>query len=123
MVRRTAVVSLVFIGLIGLLAGSAWAFHQSPRVFGWVETMEANRLLVKTREGTNVSILVNEATKYFHADTSDAKPEELQVGDRVVVKVRRADGAMTALEIRFSASHSRSTEEPGSHGLPESKAP
>jgi hypothetical protein len=72
------------------LASPAFAHGNMKHVLGTVSAVDAAHVVVKTRDGQTESIVRDGRTKYFRGDT-EAKPEDLAVGDRVVVHATQGD--------------------------------
>ena len=92
-----------------VLATALWLVSLAPlvlahgdlkHVLGTVREVGADRVVVETRDGGKESIAINADTKYYRGDAT-AKPDELKVGDRVVVHATQSDPP-TAKAIRFS---------------------
>jgi hypothetical protein len=80
----------------------AFAHGDVRHVLGIVREVDADHVVVETKDGGRESIRTNSDTRYFQGDVA-AKPDELKVGDRIVVHATQSDPP-TAKTIRFSAS-------------------
>jgi len=87
--------------LLSVLASAAFAHGDLRHVLGTVREIAADHVVVETKEGAQESIAIDGGTRYFRGD-APAKPNELTVGDRVVVHATHSDPA-TAKTIRFSS--------------------
>jgi len=80
----------------------AFAHGDKPHVMGTVAVVDAQHLVVQTREGKTLSILLNKATRYRKGEAA-ATGADLKVGDRVVVDATGEGDTLTASEIRFAS--------------------
>jgi ribosomal protein S1 len=93
----------------------ALAHGDRPHVMGTVKALDAQQIVVQTKEGKTISIHLNEATKY-RKEKATATRADLKVGDRVVVHATSEGDTLTASEIRFSsASKEKGHEEHEGH--------
>lgn len=81
---------------------SVLAHEGKPHVMGTVTTLDAEHLVVQTKEGKTISILLNKATQYRKGEVA-ATGADLKVGDRVVVDATGERETLTASEIRFAS--------------------
>ncbi len=75
--------------------------HARKRIMGTATRVEKDHLVVKSQEGTIVSIRLKNDTEYWGKD-SKTDPSALKVGDRVVVTATGEEDDLTADEVRFS---------------------
>jgi hypothetical protein len=94
---RTTLVAGLWLLSLGSLA---LAHGEMRHVLGIVREVDADHVVVETKSGAKESFLTNADTRYFQGDAA-AKPEELEVGDRIVVHATHSDPP-TAKTIRFS---------------------
>lgn len=80
----------------------AFAHGEKPHVMGTVTTLDAQHLVVQTKDGKTLSILLNKATQYRKGEAA-ATGADLKVGDRVVVDATGEGDTLTASEIRFAS--------------------
>ncbi len=80
----------------------AFAHGGGTHVMGTVADLDAQHVVVKTKDGKTMSVLLNKETKY-RKGTAAATRADLKVGDRVVVHASGKEDKMTASEIRFSS--------------------
>ena len=95
---RTALVAGLWLISLG---PPAFAHGEMRHVLGIVREVGADHVVVETKDGGRESILTNSDTRYFQGDAA-AKPDEVKVGDRIVVHATHSDPP-TAKTIRFSA--------------------
>ena len=92
---------------VGALAASvALAHGDKKHVMGSVEKINADSVVVKTKEGKSVEVKLIAATVYLsHSGNEDkpAKLSDLAVGDRVVIHATTKGETLEANEVRFSA--------------------
>jgi len=69
---------------------------------GTVADVDAQHVVVKTKDGKTQSVLVNDQTTYRKGKTT-ATRADLKVGDRVVVHTTGKGDPLTAGEIHFSS--------------------
>ncbi len=80
----------------------AFAHGGGMHVMGTVADLDAQHVVVKTKDGKTRSVLVTEKTTYRKGKAA-ATSAELQVGDRVVVHTTGKGEPLTAGEIHFSS--------------------
>ena len=80
----------------------AFAHGGGVHIMGVVTDMDAQHLVVKTKDGKTQSVQVNDQTTYRKGKTTAASAD-LKVGDRVVVHTTGKDDPLTAGEIHFSS--------------------
>lgn len=91
--------------LLALVIGTTFAHGTKVHVFGTVEKMEANSVLVKTKDGKSVEVRLAASTVYFvRSDKVDkpAKLSDLAVGDLVVIHATSKDNTLEADEVKFT---------------------
>jgi hypothetical protein len=81
---------------------SVLAHGGKPHVMGTVTALDAQHVVVQTKEGKTVSILLNGATKYRKGEAA-ATGADLKIGNRVVVDTTGEGDMLTASEIRFAS--------------------
>ena len=99
---RTSTTAASVIALVSILwlASPAVAHGNMKHVLGTVSAVDAAHVVVKTKDGRSESILRDSGTKYFRGDAT-AKPEDLAIGDRVVIHATLGDPP-TAKTIKFA---------------------
>lgn len=80
----------------------AFAHGGGMHIMGTVAVLDAQHVVVKTKEGKTMSVLVNDKTTY-RKGAAAATSADLQVGDRVIVHTTGKGDPLTAGEIRFSS--------------------
>jgi hypothetical protein len=98
--RTTTLAGLVLVCLVRV--SSVTAHGSQKHVLGTVTELDATHLVVETNDGKTESILRNADTKYVHGEKA-AAPDDLKVGDRVVVHASPGGNPPTATTIRFSS--------------------
>jgi hypothetical protein len=91
--------------LLTLVFGTAMAHGNKVHVFGTVEKMDANSVLVKTKDGKSVGVKLAASTVYLvRSDKVDkpAKLSDLAVGDLVVIHATSKDNTLEADEVKFT---------------------
>lgn len=103
--------------LLALAAGSTFAHGNKVHVLGTLEKINADSVVVKTKDGKSVEVKLAASTIYLshtvnhdkNARLSDmpgqdtpAKLSDLTVGDMVVIHATPKDNALEADEIKFS---------------------
>jgi len=98
---------LFFLLAVSLLAASlALAHGDKKHVMGTVEKINADSVVVKTKEGKSVEVKLIAATVYLSHSGNEDKPAkflDLAVGDRVVIHATPKGETLEANEIKFSA--------------------
>ena len=100
---RTA---LLLVVLLVPAAAVAHEGHDHKQVMGTIERIDNDRIVVKAKLGSTVTILLKDDTKYRGVKGGSSR-EDLQVGDRVVVKAMHQGSDLAADAIRFS--HAKAT--------------
>jgi hypothetical protein len=98
--RRTTVAWFGGLALasLGVSMVEAHEGHEH-KVMGTIELMAKERLEVKDTTGKTVSLVLNEETVYLRGE-KPTTPSDLEVGERVVVEFREAEGVQTAVKVR-----------------------
>ena len=93
---------IVLLAALCLFATSLFAHAGHAHTYmGTVKMIHSkSEFMITTTDGKDVTIKTSSATKYLHADNHAAKPAELIVGARVVVKMN-VDGK-TAASVKLS---------------------
>lgn len=92
----------------------AFAHGTGKHIMGTLTDLNAQHMVVKTKDGKTMSILVNEKTTY-RKNKAAATSADLKVGDRVVVHTTGKEEPLTAGEIRFSSSGEKKGHEGMTH--------
>ena len=98
MVKRIGPLSMFVVLVFHTLA---FAHGRGMHIMGTVADADAQHVVVKTKDGTTQSILVNDKTTYRKGKAA-ATSADLKVGDRVVVHATGKEDTLTAHEILFS---------------------
>lgn len=86
-------------GLLALSAGFAAAQQKSQRIRGTISAADGGSITVKSRDGKNVAIQV--ADKTVIVFTQPITLADIKSGDFLAItSAKRADGTLTALEVR-----------------------
>jgi hypothetical protein len=100
--------------LLAVAAGTAVAHGNKVHVLGTLEKVNADSVVVKTKEGKSVEVKLVASTVYLlHVTDNSAKPpdagnnkpaklSDLAVGDLVVIHATPKESALEADEIKFS---------------------
>jgi hypothetical protein len=91
-----------------LAAGSAFAHGDKVHVIGTVDKINADSVLVKTKEGKSVEVKLTASTVYVLRSNNQDKPakaSDLAVGDLVVIHATPKDNTLEGEEIKFSVPH------------------
>jgi len=109
---------------IGLLSVFLVLFFHTPafthggglHIMGTVADMDAQHVVVKTKDGKTQSVQVTDQTTYRKGKAT-ATSADLKVGDRVVVHTTGKSDPLTAGEIHFSSageaqSHAKMNQSP-----------
>ena len=99
MLKRIATLTVFMVVFFHTLA---FAHGGGTHIMGMVATLDAQHVVVKTKDGKTLSILLNKETEYRKGTTA-ATSTDLKVGDRVVVHATGKGNKMTASEIHFSS--------------------
>lgn len=87
---------------VALAAAPALAHEKGDRAMGLVESVTPERLVVKTSDGHSVAIAVTPETRFLRGDKA-ARREDVRVGERTVVQVRRAGESLEAVRVKLAA--------------------
>jgi hypothetical protein len=99
MKRTSRILALV----AALFAASPSAAHeQGDRAMGVVESVTADRIVIKAADGHSVAFTVTPETRFFQ-DEKPARPEDVRVGQRAVVHGKRDGERIQAERVRLSA--------------------
>lgn len=107
-----------FVSLLALMiltAVSAFAHGDKKHVVGTVEKINADSVVVKTRDGKSVEVKLVAATAYVSLIDKINKPakiSDLAVGDRVVIHATPKGETLEADEITFSPASAAHTAAP-----------
>lgn len=99
MLKRMSTLAVITVFCLHTLA---FAHGDKPHVMGTVAAVDAQHMVIQTKEGKTLSVLLNKATKYRKGEAA-ATGAALKVGDRVVVDVAGKGDTLTASEIRFAS--------------------
>jgi hypothetical protein len=89
---------LIWPGMVG-------AHGAGKHVLGTVTALEADHIVVQTKEGKTVSIYVLPTTKYRNRGKgAETDGPGLKIGDRAVVDVTEKDDRLVATVVQFSSS-------------------
>ena len=111
--------------LLVFAAGSIFAHGNKVHVLGTLEKINADSVVVKTKEGKSVEVKLVASTVYLlhvtenPAKTTDAnenkpaKISDLAVGDLVVIHATPKESSLEADEIKFSVPAAPKTAAPG----------
>lgn len=99
MAKRSGALTIFMVVVFHALV---FAHGDETHVMGTVSALDAQRVVIETKEGKTTSILLNKETKYRKGQTA-ATGADLKVGNRVVVHTTGKGNTLTASEIRFSS--------------------
>ena len=99
MLKRMSTLAVITVFCLHTLA---FAHGDKPHVMGTVAAVDAQHMVVQTKKGKTLSILLNKATQYRKGEAA-ATGAALKVGDRVVVEATGEGDTLTASEIRFAS--------------------
>lgn len=99
MLKRMSTLAVITVFCLHTLA---FAHGDKPHVMGTVAAVDAQHVVVQTKKGKTLSILLNKATQYRKGEAA-ATGADLKVGDRVVVDATGEGDTLTASEIRFAS--------------------
>lgn len=105
-VRRSVVALMVS----AWLPMAAVAHESGDRARGVVERLDSAAIAVKTSDGHVVTFAVTPETRFTRIDAA-VKPDDVEVGERVVVEGRRAADRLEAVRVKLGAS----SKKPASH--------
>jgi hypothetical protein len=107
-----------FVSLLALMvltAAAAFAHGDKKHVVGTLEKINADSVVVKTRDGKSVEVKLVAATAYVSLIDKTNKPakiSDLAVGDRVVIHATAKGETLEADEITFSPASAAHTAAP-----------
>ena len=107
MVQRISILSVFVSVFFHMLV---FAHGGETHILGTVTALDAQHVVVKTKEGQTLSIRVTQKTKYREGETA-ATGADLKVGDRVYVEAARDGDTLTASEIRFASASEKPSHE------------
>jgi hypothetical protein len=111
--------------LLAFAAGTNFAHGNKVHVLGTLEKINADSVVVKTKEGKSVEVKLAASTVYLlhvadnpakTADTNENKPakvSDLAVGDLVVIHATPKESSLEADEIKFSVPAAPKAAAPG----------
>jgi hypothetical protein len=85
---------------LALGAPLARAHEEGDRVMGVVESVGAERLVVKASDGHLVEFAVTGDTRFFLGE-KPARAADVRVGQRAVVQGRKAGGKLEAVRVKL----------------------
>jgi hypothetical protein len=88
---------------LALAAAPARAHEQGDRALGVVESVTPEQLVVKASDGHLVTFAITRETRFLQGER-EARPEDVRVGQRVVVQGRTAGGRLEAVRVRLGTS-------------------
>ena len=89
--------------LAALLAASPSAAHeQGGRAMGVVESVTADRIVIKATDGHSVAFTLTPRTRFFQGE-QPARLEDVRVGQRAVVHGRRDGERVLAERVKLGA--------------------
>jgi len=103
--KRIGILSLF---IVLFLPARAFTHGGGMHIMGTVADVDAQHVVVKTKDGKTMSVLVSEKTTYRKGKAT-ANSADLKVGDRVVVHTTGKGDPLTAGEIHFSAAGNASS--------------
>ena len=104
--------ALAMLLVVVALAVAAAAHGDKKHISGTLEKVNADSIVVKTREGDSVLIKLAPTTVFLRrsgATDQSAKAGDLAVGDLVVIHATPKDAGLEADEVKFSTRKARST--------------
>jgi hypothetical protein len=101
--------------LLALAAGSVFAHGDKVHIVGTLEKIDADAVLVKTKEGKSVEVKLAASTVYIERSNNHDKPAkltDLALGDLVVIHATPKDNTLVADELKFSLPGARKAAAP-----------
>jgi hypothetical protein len=98
MTRNMAVLALA----LGVAAVPAGAHEKGDRALGVVESVTAERIVVKASDGHSISFAITPDTRFSQGE-KPATPEDVRVGQRTVVEGKRGTGGLEAVRVKLGA--------------------
>jgi hypothetical protein len=96
--RMMAVLALA----VAIAGVPAVAHEKGGRAMGVVESVTAERIVVKASDGHSVPFTVTPDTRFFQGD-KPARPEDVRVGQRVVVQGKKSGERLEAVRVKLGA--------------------
>ena len=93
---------IAVLAFAALLTNALVAHGDKKHVLGTLEKVNADSVVVKTKDGKSVEVKVTPSTSYVSSDGKAAKLSDLVVGERVVIHATPNGETLSADEIRFS---------------------
>jgi ferredoxin-fold anticodon binding domain-containing protein len=110
---KIRLVSIVL--LLALAAGGVSAHGNKVHVFGIVQKVNPDSVVVKTKEGKTVEVRLAASTVYVERNNNQDKPaklSDLAAGDLVVIHATPKDNGLEAGQVRFSVPAASKAEAP-----------
>ena len=107
---------ILFVALIGLIAGAAFAHGDKKHVTGTVEKINADSVTVKSTGAKSVGVKLTATTVYtlrVNMQDKPAKLADLAIGDHVVIHATPTGDTLEADEIKFSHATAASSSPAG----------
>jgi len=83
-----------------LIAAPAGAHEKGDRAMGVVESLTAERIVIKAGDGHSVAFTVGPDTQFLLGDRP-VRPEDVRLGQRAVVHGRRKGEALQAVRVKL----------------------
>ena len=112
MLKRINILSVFMVLFFNALV---LAHGSGEHITGTVMALEAEHIVVKTREGKTISIQLNTETRYRIYRHGEAAAADLKVGDRIVVEATGEGDTLTASEIQFVPASEKQAHEGEPH--------
>ena len=93
---------LAVVAFAALLTNGVIAHGDKKHVLGKLEKINADSVVVKTKDGKSVEVKLAPSTNYVSSDGKSAKLSDLAVGERVVIHATPNGDELSADEIKFS---------------------
>ena len=93
---------IAVLAFAALLTNAVVAHGDKKHVLGTLEKVNADSIVVKTKDGKSVEVKLAPSTNYVSADGKAAKLSDLAVGERVVIHATPKGDALSADEVKFS---------------------
>jgi hypothetical protein len=92
-----------FLAVVAALAAAPALGHErADRALGVVESVTAEQIVLKGRDGHPVSFAVTPETRFVRGG-KPAKPGDVRVGERAVVHGKKAGARVEAVEVKLGA--------------------
>jgi hypothetical protein len=98
-------IRLISIVLLVMVAGSVSSHGSKVHVFGTVEKLNSDSIVVKTKEGKSIEVKLAASTVYVERSNNQDKPaklSDLAAGDLVVIHAAPKGDGLEADQVRFS---------------------